>query len=551
MPTDAHKKLIEKTSKTVESFKSGHISGEMGYKFRTFEFLSVIFLYKNSVDVKNPDILGAKNRNTFINEASDVIEKVKEQVRLDLKDLNFLVNTSSTLARFVVRASNRKFLKSNNFATEIDTISDNAVDFGSGFLRIWESKGQLKAKSVDPLKIIFDQYDFKNGLKIIQLRKTYAQVIEDERYNAEARNLLLQKLGSDYESKKNSEYTIYEVAEPTKDGGTQLNVVDTENELVFLSETLDYTLYYKFDAKKRDGFNDALGVGAYERVFNILVQSKVNAERLDKVLEYASKLIYQKQTDAQRDEIAGKNARDLDTGDIIAHKGNPIEPVNVGGTEQANLIVAQLNSLEGKPGQMLNVSEALQGNTLPSGTSGKLGNLLTENSASVLKEIKKDYAKFLSLIYTERVIPHILSLFDSREDLTRHLDKNDLQLIRENVVNYLVSIKEIEAGIEGEEFDLASAREEVKQSIKGKEIISGELLDQLRDEVQGIEPFISGEQISKAQTVAFLQDIREKYTANPDIFRDPFFIELLKKEAEYDAGIPGLEIENLLSELEA
>mgnify|MGYP006866487999 FL=1 len=61
--------------------------------------------------------------------------------------------------------------------------------------------------------------------------------------------------------------------------------------------------------------------------------------------------------------------------------------------------------------------------------------------------------------------------------------------------------------------------------------------------------FITTENVSKAQTVAFLRDLRQTYLSNPQAFTSPFFLELIKKEAEYETGLSSLEVETILKEL--
>lgn len=552
MITDEQRKaVVDVTKRTVENFNTGYLEGEMGYKFRTKDFLNVIFLYSNSVDTKNPDLLGKNNKNTFVNEPVAIIEKIKEQIRLDIRDIGFVVNGASSLGRFIPKAANRKMLDDNDFAEHLDDIPDNAADFGSGFLKVWESDGKLKMRSLDPFFMIFNQYNFKAGPKVERMRQSYQWVLDNPKYDKGAQTALRSRLADDELQK---EFVFYQIVQENKDGSQRISVVNLEKDEVYY----DYTTkkgeklvsYYKFDYQKRKGFPDALGKGCYEKVFNKIVTSKVNRDRLDSVLEIASKMPFQKQMDNERDNMVGKEVTKLKTGAVIGHKGNPMSPMDTGGIKQANLITAQLNGILNSIGADLNVSEALTGNTLPSGTSGALGNLLTENSSSVLKEIKKNYAKFLSVVYKDRATPYLLEVFDSEANLRDYLDPNDIRLVELSVMNYLVAQKQIDAAINDVPFDLVTATEQVKREIKDKPLISGELLQKLRDEVQGISTFITGENVSKAQTVAFLREIRTIYSKQPDLFRQPFYIELLKKEAEFDAGISGIEIDNLLRELE-
>lgn len=540
--------VLNQTRKTVNDYNDGALEAAMGYKFRTRAFLEVLFLYMNSVDVKNPDLLGKNNRNTFIYEVRGEIEKIKEQIRLDIVDLNFQVSGASTLGRFIPKAANRKMLEDNDFAEDLDEVVDDAADFGSGFLKIWEVDKKLRLQSIDPFNIIFNQYNFKDGLKIERMRKSRKWVINNKKYDPDERIALQNETKQD---DLENEITFYQVTEDLPTGGQRISIVDLDRETVYYTYTTKNRLvsYYKFDRKKRKGFPDALGVGYNEEVFNRLVQSKVNRERMDRVMEVASILAFQKQMDNERDSYVGKEVVKLKPTAILGHKGNPITPLDTGGVKQANLINAQLGEIVNSFGNDLNVGDALQGNTLPSGTSGALGNLLTENQSSVHKEVQKKYANFIGIVYKERLTPYILRVFDSADNLKDYLDPNDIKLVERNVINYMVAMKQIDAVINEQPFNLQLAKDEVKRELKGKPLVSGDLLEQLRSEVVGIRTFITGEKINKAQTVAFIRELRAQYQSNPEQFKDPFFIAMIKKEAEFEAGLEPIEIDNLLVEL--
>lgn len=552
---DDKEKILSNAQRVVTNYDTTYLEMNLGYKFRTKEFLDVLFLYTNSVDVKNPDILGANNKNTFVYEAQSAVRKVKEQVRLDLKDINFTIHGASSLSRFIPKAANRKIMEENNFASVIDEIPDNAVDYGSGFLKVWKVGGKLKMKSIDPYYMIFEQYNFKDGIKIEKFKRTYREIIDDEKYDLDARMELQREIGKDNDAKLDDITVLYQSVQDMPDGTQRVSVVSLEHDMVFYTYTNKkgsekMIKYYKYDLEKRKGFPDALGIGYNERVFNKLVQSKVNRERMDKVMNIASKLPFQKQVDNERDNLVGKEVVKLETGVILGHKGNPITAMQTGGTEQANLIRSELNAIINTIGNDLNVGEALQGNTLPSGTSGVLGNLLTENSSSVLKEFRKAYANFLDYVYTDSVIPYMLNAFDSNDNLKKYLTPNDYKLVQRGIKQYYVAQSYIDSVIEQVPFDRAIAEAEADRKIKkANGVIPGELLEKLRDEMEGIRTYISGENLSKAQAVAFIRELQTKYAGNPASFSDPFILELIKKEAEYDAGMSSLEIDALLQEI--
>src|SRR5690606_14162379 len=119
-----------------------------------------------------------------------------------------------------------------DFAEIMDQVPDDAADYGSGFLKIWEVGGELKMRSVDPYSLVFDQYNFKDGAKIERIRTTPRAIIENDKYNADARTLLSQRVSDDDMDKP---FTIYQRVQEYPNGSQQIDIVDTENELVYYS----------------------------------------------------------------------------------------------------------------------------------------------------------------------------------------------------------------------------------------------------------------------------------------------------------------------------
>lgn len=544
------KKIIAPYKRVINDFLTSPLEGNMGYKYRTRAMMEIIFLYKNGVDARNPDLLGKDNKNTFVDEAQSEIEKIKEQVRLDIVDMGFQIPGAVDLGRFIPKAANRKMLEDNDFSITLDEVPDDAIDYGSGFLKTWKVKGKMKMKSVDPFDMIYNQRNFAGGPKVERMKETRRWIVDNEKYDPVVREAIRKEFEADEEGME-AEVVFYQVVEDTKDGGQIISVINIDDDKIYYRYESKERLisYYKFDCEKRRGFKDACGRGKYERVFNKIIRGKVNRERFDAIMEIAAKLPFQKEIDNERDAYVGKQVTNLKTGAIIGHKGNKIEPVDTGGVKQANLITAELAEIVNSIGNDLNVGDALQGKTLPSGTSGELGNLLTENQSSVHIEIQKNYAKFLNIVYKQDLTPYILEVFDSEDNLRDYLDPNDIKLVEKNVINFLVAQKQVDAAILDQPFDLALATEEVKRSIKDKPIISGQLLQDLRDNVQGIRTFITGEKVNKAKSVAYIRAMRDKYEANPGIFKDPAYVAMMKAEAEFDVGLDPIEIDNLLAEI--
>lgn len=549
-------KIIDNAKNDVKKFGNGFIEvGGLGYKFRTREFLDLIFLYKNQVDVANPDILGKNNRNTFFYELNSQTNKIKEQIELDLKDLNLLI-PGDEMSRFVLKAGNQNFLRKNNVGEVCDEVSDNMVDYGSGFLKIWkDSKGKLCAKSIDPFYIIFNQYNFKKGDKIESFTRTVYEIMNDDKYTNEAKVKYL-GLFPNYKEEKdiaNKVIKLYQVVNDTKDNQT-ISVVDIENEILCYTFTTKEKLvrYYKFDYIKRSGFTDALGVGVNELVFNKIVQSKVNRTRLDRVMEISSKIVFQKFIDNENENLVGRDVVSLDDNEIIGYtnKDGAIQPLNLGGNNQITMLTNELTRISNSIGADTSVFDALSGKTLPSGTSAQLGNLLTENASSTFTKIREKYARGWAEVYKETIIPYFMDNFDNLTDLKTILTGTDLLIVKNKVKKYLVARQYALSVIDNVPFDKVKAEKEAEQEIKKNAIVIGDYFKEIKKNLDNVSIFISGEEINKPAATALLQDLRTVYAQNPALLRDPFYTSAIKKQAEYDAGLSEYEIDLLLEQVQ-
>lgn len=544
--------IIRNTKKIIKDFDYGFIEiGSLGYKFKTSEFLDLIFLYKNSVDAKTPDILSINNRNTFFYELNSQIKKIKEQIQLDPRDLNMLI-PGDGLARFVLKASNLKFLSSNDFGEVLDRVSDNGVDYGSGFLKLWlNGEDVLCARSVDPFHLKFNSYNFKKGGKVETFTKTVQDILEDDKYNNEARLAYKLKYPNYLTEDADKEIQLSQLVEDVGEG-QRVSVVDVKNEIVlstFEKKKGKVVWYYKFDFDKRSGFEDALGVGANELVFNKIVQSKVNRERLDKVMEIATKLVFQKQIDNENDDLVGKDHFSFDDGEVLGYTTNPLQPLNVGGAAQIQMLTQELTNISNTIGSDLSVFDALSGKTLPSRTSAQLGNLLTENASSTFKKIQQSYGRVIGRAYKEVVIPYFIDNFDTNSNLKNILTGYDIKIVEGKIKNYLLARAYALSVIKDEEWNKEEATKEAENLIKRNSVVVGDYIKTIKKSLDNIQVFITDEEVNKPAVAALMQDLRAVYAANPPLLKDPFYTSVIKKQAEYDAGLSEYEIDLLLEQI--
>ena len=250
--------ILDIGKKTIDDYTDSGLETESGYSFRTRDFWQIIFLYTNFVSANDRDLLGVDNRNTFVNEALEYVNKAISETQIDLKDINFLYHGEMALASFVIRSANRRMLRENNFSVGLDHCLQDAQTYGTGFLKVWKLRGKKKMKCVDPLFLIFNQYNFAAGMKIEVLNKTREQIINDEKYDEDARERFANATQADSQGGTvNNEYNyqLYQGVTDREDGSQEMSVFDVENKIVFYNEEFRKPIvkYFKFDRKKDVG----------------------------------------------------------------------------------------------------------------------------------------------------------------------------------------------------------------------------------------------------------------------------------------------------------
>ena len=544
MKTEAE--VIKKTKEIVHNFQHGVLEvGNRGYKFRYFDIINIGYLYLHGVTGANPDLLDPQSKNTFIPDFIGDLNKFCEQTRIDYKELGFSVESNSPVAEYIVKAANRKVLTGDSDWTEImERVTDDAGWYGSGYKKVYEVKGVQKHVHLNPWEMIWDLHNFAKSEKVEQIDRTIKDIVNDEKYNKEYRK----QLEEGHRDELDTYMTIYQVVTDDK-----LYIVDILNEHVFYEIDRPESLHYvKYDTEVRRGFPDAPGRGMFEKIINVIIQNKVARERLEDVQDITSKLIYGKVADNENDKVVNKQLQALETGMIlpIASPDNMIQPVNMGGGQQIVELTNKIQESRELVTKIFGTTEVLQGDAkeLGANMSGIAIQSLAEYASSVLKDVKKRYARKIEWEYKTYTSSYILKVLDSKENISKYLTATELNVLRRNIIEYQLAMKEIDAEIAGEEFDRTTEEAVLKQKAKDGELIAGDILDELRGNVQGITIVVSGEKASRQIRAEFISEIKNDYVANPQIIQDAAYLGIIKKKAKI-YGIDELEISEFISNL--
>ena len=546
------KKIIIKAEKLLETWRHGSLRiGNLGYKFRYYQFINIAYLYLNGVDAKNPDLLDPKNPHHFIPDFIADLTKINEQTRIDFKELGFLVEGHSELAKYIAKAANRKSLTINNDWTEVqERVTDDANWYGSGYKMIYQDSNNVqKHKHLSPWDIVWDLYDFKNSAKMKVLNRSVKEVIENKRYSKTARSNFKEIYKDDLDKR----VEIYQYVDEKN-----LYIVDLVNGIIFLSGKRPAGLYFsKYDHEYRRGFNDAPGRGIFEKTMNVIVQNKVARERYNEVEAITSKLLYGKVVDGNNDKVQNKQVQNLKTGLIIpvSSPDNIPVPINVGGGQQLQELASKITQTRELYSTILGVPDVLQGDakTLGANSSGIAIQSLAEYASSVHKDVKKRYAREAEKEYRDYIMPEILKAFNSSDNIKKYIDPTEWNVVKRNIIDYELAVKQAELlgeGIAPEEVNalLVDEEEKLRKDFKNRNIITEDILEALRDDVQAIQIVISGEKASRQVRSEFYNTIMANYMQNPQVLDDPKYIALIKKQAK-NAGIDELEVTEFLNNI--
>lgn len=542
--------IFKKAESLITHYKHGAVSiGNKGYKMRWGDFIGIAHLYLNGVDAKLPDLLDSKSKNTFIQDFLGQLEKVHEQVRIDFKEIGFGIDFAPELAEFIAKAANRKVLTEDNNWTEIqEQVTDSANWYGDGYKKIWiNGKGKQKHKKIDVWNLVWDLENFDTSVKVEIIRKSVKDIVENERYDETARTDLKQRYFQDNLETKYIDLVQYIDNE-------KMYILGLTEKLKFLEVPRPEVKYIRYVYTLRDGKVGSPGRGLFERIMNVIIQSKVARERLEEVQAITSKLLFAKVKSGKGDKVVGKQYQNLKTGlmiPVLDEKEIP-KVIELGGSKQIIELQNKINEMRGLTADIWNTPDVLRGDSkeLGAGSSGIAIQSLAEYASSVHKDVKKRYARVAEKEYKNYILPYVLQVFKSTENIKKYLTSIEFNVVRKHIIDFQLVQKQIDAEISGEDFDAVIEREKLERAIKDKNIISKELLEKLRRNVKGIKVKISGEKASRQVRNEFMQNLKIDYlnakNAGRDILQDKVYLGIMKKQASIN-GIDELEITEFIN----
>ncbi|MCR4285963.1 MAG: hypothetical protein NUW00_03670, partial [Candidatus Kaiserbacteria bacterium] len=192
----------------------------------------------------------------------------------------------------------------------------------------------------------------------------------------------------------------------------------------------DFTLYSGKEKKdpyfithlvKEDGCT--LSIGAIEAIFDPQWMRNHSVKNIKDTLDIASKLVFQ----TADSRYVGRNVLSaIETGDIFIHKENM--PLTRVANDKPDIVALQNfgTMWDSVAREITSSSQAMRGETMPSGTPYALGALLAQQSQHPFEQMIENKGLSLEDMMRGDIIPFIIKKMDTKEEIVATLDEQEI-----------------------------------------------------------------------------------------------------------------------------
>lgn len=414
------------TLNTIDAYlNSKHISGEFDSQGREKPFFNIVTAASNiwyrATDIDRKNIKVRPTNNKTVIDAFLATVYLQEWMRKERFGV-FLNEWGRVLARYGSAIS--KFVENDEGLTPI--------------VQPWN-------------RMIVDQVDFDNNIKIEVIELTEAQLKKKKGYNKEIVKKLCETIEAretvDGYRKDNKNYYVklYEVhgelplsyltgkEEDSEEYVQQMHVVTFVAKKESSKDFDNFTLYSGREKKepnsiahliKEDG--RTLGIGAVEHLFQSQWMMNHTVKSIKDQLDLASKLIFQ----TADGTFIGQNALSaIENGDILIHAPNmPLTQV-ANTSHDITSLQNYGNMWKQLSNEIAGISESMLGNTAPSGTAWRQVEALLQESRSLFELMTENKGLAIEDMLTTHFIPFVQKKMNNKDQVVATLDSYDIQKI--------------------------------------------------------------------------------------------------------------------------
>ncbi len=550
--------LLDTLNKIDAYINSKHISGETDSQGRTKPFFNIV----------------TAARNIWFR-ATDI----------DRKDIKIrATKAKDTIDAFLATIYIQDWMRRNEFGAFLNEWGRTLATYCSAVTKFVENDEGLNCMNVPWNRLIVDQVDFDNNVKIEIIELTEAQLRKRKGYNKEIVDKLCDAIKAretvDKKRKDNENFYVklYEVhgelplSYLTGQETDEDEYVQQMHVITFLArkeknEFDDFTLVS--GREKQDPYmithlipedGRTIGIGAVEHLFQSQWMMNHTVKAIKDQLDLASKLIFQ----TSDDSYVGRNALSaIENGDILVHAIN--QPL----TQVANTShdVTALQNFGSQWKQLSNelngISESMLGQTAPSGTAWRQVSTLLEESHSLFELMIENKGLAIEKMMRKYILPYIKNKdMNNSKEISATLNdygitKIDSMYIKNRAITQ-VNKKIINSFIQGEPVSpdqqnqmITQAQGNVQDSLsslggqrffKPSEISDKTWKEQFSNLEDELEINVTGENTPDKEDMATLNTVLQTIASNPRVLIDPNARLIFNKIISVAGSVSPLEI---------
>lgn len=376
----------------------------------------------------------------------------------DLDRKNILLKATSegmTLPVFFLYLHLQNWMRKENFGAFLNNWGISLAGFNSSVVKFVEKNGKLICSVTPWSKLIVDQINFDDNVKIEILELTESQLYD--KYGKEAVDDLVntkkarETTNKQYKDNKNTYYKLYEVhgklplynltdnpedIEPVQ----QMHVISMVGKEKGKGEDT-YTLYKGKEEKdpylltwllsSEDGSINLNG--SVKNLFQAQWMVNHTKKAIKDQLDLASKLIFQT-SDAN---FLGQNALSaIENGDIMIHSVNqPLTQVN-NNSHDVTSLTGQGQEWKALGSELNGISEAMLGIAPKSGTAWRQTEALLQESYSLFEIMTENKGLHVEQMLRRYILPFLVKKMNNNKEIMATLDMHGIKEIEEKYIKY-------------------------------------------------------------------------------------------------------------------
>lgn len=529
-------------------------------QYSQYENINKTEAYLNSKHVSgDKDALGRdKPFFNIVTAASNIWFRATD---IDRKNIKFkATRRANVIPAFLANIVLQDWMKKSNYGVYLNDWGRVLARYGSAITKFVESEGELNISVTPWNKLITDDIDFENNVKILKIFVTPAQLRSNDTYDEDTVKSLLESVQTreliDGQTVDNlSDYIeLYEVQ-----GNLPLSMLtgkETDDDIYtdqihiisFNGDKEDFTLYkgklkktqyHKADLIKEDG--RAMGIGAVEHLYQAQWMANHSAKLVKDQLDLASKVIFQ----TADVNYVGRNAlTNIENGDIMIHAANaPLTQIKNNSHDITSL---QNWSVQWQQlaKEITSTPDAISGNTMPSGTAYRQVAILNQESHSLFELMTENKGLAIEEMMREWIIPFLKTKLNNKDEIVAILDSEGIKQLDTWYITAeaqkKVNRKIIDKVLSGDEGTVVTPQEQTEMMDAETQRIQTELAemgtqrflkpdeldektwkDIFKDFDWQIEVEVTNEQSDKEAMLTTLTTVMQTIAANPAVLQDP------------------------------